>query len=429
MSQEKSYVMVGASGRANASFLEPMLEDFKGRVKILAIMDTNIERAKACNKLQKTDIPVYDDFDKMMKDLNPDAVYVCSVDVTHAQYIVKSLELGKEVYSEKPLCTTYEQVQDIREAFKSNSNSLAFVTHNMRYTADLIKMKEVISSGEIGEVLYIQFIEYLDRFHGADYFRRWHGKFKNSGGLPIHKASHHFDLINWFADSKPISLSAHGRSAFYGKNGKFRGKRCSDCEHTEECKFYADVFENKTLKTLYQDVESVDGYLRDGCVFDEEIDIEDTINATFSYENGIEACYSLIAYGSYEGMNIIVEGTKGRLEYAAKYGTSWAVGGSQKDAGLGNDGDDDSDKVTLTLMNQYSKNIDITQPEEKGGHSGADPKLREMLYGLKDLEDPLGCKADLEECIQAVLVGLATNKSMRNGSSPVNVQTNEFITK
>ena len=429
MSQEKSYVMVGASGRATASFLSPMLKNFKGRVKVLAIMDINIERAKACNILEKSDIPVYDDFDKMMQEVNPDAVYVCSVDATHAQYVVKALELGKEVYSEKPLCTTYEQVQDIRKAFALNNDSRAFVTHNMRYTADLVKMKEVISAGGIGDVLYIQFIEYLDRFHGADYFRRWHGKFKNSGGLTIHKASHHFDLINWLADSKPISLSAHGRSAFYGKNGKFRGNRCSDCEHTEECKFYADVFENQTLKTLYQDVESVDGYLRDGCVFDEEIDVEDTINASFTYENGIEACYSLIAYGSYEGMNIIVEGTEGRLEYIAKYGTSWAVGGTQKDAGLGNDGDDDSDKKTLTLIKPYAKKVDITQAIEKGGHGGADPKLQEMLYGGEDLEDPYGCKADLEEGIQAVLLGLATNKSMRNGASPVNVQTNEFIEK
>ncbi len=79
-------------------------------------------------------------------------------------------------------------------------------------------------SGTLGRIISAEFMEYLDIDHGASYFRRWHGKSRFSGTLLCHKASHHFDQINWFLDAEPVEVSAFGDVAFYGKNNPFRGK-------------------------------------------------------------------------------------------------------------------------------------------------------------------------------------------------------------
>lgn len=426
MGSRKKYVVVGTGGRAIGSFIKPLINDFKDDIELVGLYDINPERVVAANRLSESEIPAYDDFDKMLDQTGAEAVVVCSTDATHAEYVVKALDRGLEVFSEKPLCTTFEQVQDIRKAAVA-SDGTGHVTHNMRFGANEPLMKNMIVDGVIGKVLHIQFSEYLDRFHGADYYRRWHRSFKNSGGLMLQKSSHHFDIINWFADAKPDRVTALGRLAFYGKNGPFHGKRCSDCEHTGECDLYADVFSKETMTTLYKTPEHVDLYYRDACVFGPEIDITDTVNACIRYENGIDVSYSLISYASYEGMDISIEGTKGRLDFTSRTNTRWAVGHRDPDSGgsLANDGVSAEDYEYLKHYTPYDGMQDITQHADEGGHGGSDPKLRKMLFGSESIPDPLGQKAVLEEGIQAVLVGIAINRSVELGGNPINVQTME----
>lgn len=141
--------------------------------------------------------------------LDPDGVIVCTQDHTHAEFIVQALEAGKRVYCEKPLCTTAEQCRRIVAA-AARSPGEVFVTHNMRYGPVAQKLKELVDGGKIGRLLSLQFDEFLDRSHGADFFRRWHRRKESSGGLLIHKASHHFDTMNWLVGSWPAALTAMG---------------------------------------------------------------------------------------------------------------------------------------------------------------------------------------------------------------------------
>ena len=425
----RKVVIAGTGGRAIGSFIKPLSTEFGDDVKVVGLYDINPARIKAAQELSELDIPAFDSFETMLETTGADTVVVCSTDATHAEYVTKALDKGLDVFSEKPLCTTFKQVESIRESARKSSG-IGMVTHNMRYSANEAMMKKMILDGKLGKILHIQFAEYLDRYHGADYFRRWHRKKENSGGLLLQKSSHHFDLINWMADSKPIRVTGLGRLAFYGKNGPFHGERCSNCEHADKCELYADVFIKKDMVTLYKDAEHKDGYFRDACVFGPEIDITDTINSAITYENGIEASYSLIAYASYEGMDIYVEGTKGRLDLHTRKNTSWAVGHKEanNNAGsLANDGENEDDLDTLKFYTPDGKMQNITQEKCEGGHGGSDPALRKMLFGPEVIPDPLGQKAVLEEGIQAVLVGIATNKSVELGGLPVNPQTMELL--
>ena len=420
----KKLVIVGTGSRGVASYLSTLPVEFNGELEILGIFDINPARAQAANQLAGTNVPVFTDFTAMMDAVRPDTVVVTSKDSTHAEYVIQALNRGCEAICEKPLCTTFEQVTGIREAAAA-SQANGWVTHNMRFVPDVTAVKQRIRDGTIGDVLHIKFCETLDRYHGADYFRRWHRFMENSAGLMVHKASHHFDVINWLAGALPKTVTAQGSLSFYGSNGPFRGERCSNCAHTHECEFYADVFSDERYRILYQEPEKVDGYFRDGCVFDPDIDIPDTIAATLTYENGVVVAYSLIAYASYESAHLAVEGTRGRVEMLHHYGTAWAVGRKQRIQGsMANDGDDPEtgEQCTLYLANE-DKVVDITSPPVVGGHGGSDPMLRRFLFGSKPVHDPLCLKAPLEEGIQAVLVALAANESIRRDGAPIDVQT------
>jgi len=350
----------------------------------------------------------------MMAAVDPDGVVVASRDVTHAQYVVAALAAGKRAISEKPLCTTAAQCRDILAA-DAGSDALCLVTHNMRYGAAMVAIRDVVRSGRLGEVRLMHFAETLDRCHGADYYRRWHGRKDSSGGLLIHKASHHFDLLNWFAASRPAWVSAQGGLRFYGRNGPFHGRRCSDCEHAERCEYHADMFGLEQYRTLYRDAEGVDGYFRDGCVFDPAIDAEDQMGVLLRYENGIEVTYSLNSYCPYESQRTVIEGTAGRLEYFATHNTGWVVD-SKPLPGIELLGDE---QLRLFIPGEGIEDVAIQRPE--GGHGGADPELQAAFFGREWDAQPTEQMASVTDAVQAVLIGVAANQSMATGQ-PVDVQ-------
>ncbi len=188
------------------------------------------------------------------------------------------------------------------------------VGFNYRWSPYMTKIKQLISQGTIGEVTSVDFNWYLNTHHGASYFRRWHGLMNKGGSLWIHKATHHFDLLNWWLSAEPEEVFAYGALEHYGKNGPFRGKNCRSCEHKKDCAYYWDITRDKQAMNLYVANENYDGYLRDGCLYRNEIDIYDKMSAQIKYKNGVIAYYSLTTYSPYEGWRIAFNGQKGRID-------------------------------------------------------------------------------------------------------------------
>src|SRR5882757_4265875 len=120
----------------------------------------------------------------------PDFVIVTTVDATHNDYIIRAMTAGCDVITEKPLTTTAEKCQQILDAGKRTGRRCR-VTFNYRYSPPRSQVKDILMSGEIGDVLSVDFHWLLNTHHGADYFRRWHSQKANSGGLMVHKATLH----------------------------------------------------------------------------------------------------------------------------------------------------------------------------------------------------------------------------------------------
>src|SRR6185503_2771320 len=251
-------------------------------------------RAQAARRLMGVSCPTFTSFDELLATTKPDTLIVTTVDATHTQYIVDALDRGLDVITEKPMVVDEEQCRAVLEAEKRNQRRIV-VAFNYRYAPKHQAIKEALMSGAIGQVTSVDFSWYLDIHHGADYFRRWHRLREKSGSLWVHKATHHFDLINWWLGADPVEVSAFGSLSTYGKKGPFRHTNCRPCPHKAECPYYWDITRNPALVNLYVNCESADGYLRDGCVFKEDINIWDTMNAVVRYSNGATMSYSLNA--------------------------------------------------------------------------------------------------------------------------------------
>ena len=220
------------------------------------------------------------------------------------------------------MTTTAENCRRILAA-EARTGRRVDVGFNYRYSPTAAKIKETILSGVIGEIASVDFHWYLDVEHGADYFRRWHALRACSGSLFVHKATHHFDLLNWYLAAEPEEVFARGELRHYGRRGPFRGPRCKICEHADICDFHFDMGADPWLDMLYEEPSREDGYFRDQCVFREEIDIPDTMTAAIRYDNGVQVAYSLNTFMPIEGHHLAFNGTRGRIEIRQYERQAW----------------------------------------------------------------------------------------------------------
>ncbi|MCK5811439.1 MAG: Gfo/Idh/MocA family oxidoreductase [Clostridiales bacterium] len=390
----KKYVLVGASGRGYNTYAKNMVKYFNKQARIVGMFDINTTRMNYINQQLGTEIPIFTDFDLMMVECKPDCAIITTVDAYHHEFIVKVLKYNCDVIVEKPLATDSKKVKAIKDAYQKSTNNIT-ITFNYRFTPYVTAIKQLLTTNVIGEIHHVDFEYLLGRSHGSDYYRRWHRYMNKSGGLLVHKSTHHFDLVNWWLDKRPLSVSAHGSLEFYGENGKISGERCSTCIHNEKCEFYVDYINQDYFKQFYFDAEFEDGYHRDGCVFDKSIDIYDTMSVRVLYEKNTTLTYSLTAYNPYEGFKASILGTKGRIEIA-EYHT-----GEHKD-----------DKTyTINIYDINGNHIEKVINKSTGDHGGGDQLLLQMLF-LDDIKDPLGHMASLQAGIDSAMIGISANESI-----------------
>ena len=230
---KKRYAIIGTGSRYRM-FADALTTTFAEHNELVAFCDSNPGRMAVANERLKEEhgvepVATYSpsDFDKMIEEQRIDAVVVTTVDRTHHNYLIRAMELGCDAITEKPMTTDCPKCQAVLDAVERTGKDLR-VTFNYRYAPRNSKVKELLMEGVIGEVKSVHFEWLLDTKHGADYFRRWHRDKRNSGGLMVHKSTHHFDLVNWWLDAQPETVYADGGLVFYGReNAEERGVKNS----------------------------------------------------------------------------------------------------------------------------------------------------------------------------------------------------------
>lgn len=394
--------LVGTGIRALGMWSKDVVEAYPDQVEFVGLCDINPGRLEYVKKKAGLKCPTFTDFDKMMQKTKPDTLIVTTVDSTHHEFIIKGMEMGANIITEKPMTTDEDKCQAILDTEKKTGKKV-IVTFNYRYSPHRTKMYELIHNGSIGELTSVDFHWYLDTSHGADYFRRWHRLKEKGGTLWVHKSSHHFDLLNWWIDSDPYEVFAYGDLDHYGHNNPFRHSHCRPCPHKDKCNFYFDMTKNETLMGLYADHEEHDGYLRDGCVWREDINIYDKMGASIKYKNGVQVSYSLTTYSPYEGYRVAFNGTKGRLE-------AWIEESNPVEK---------KDWDELMLTKNFGDREIIKIPHGTSGHGGGDRLLKDKIF-LQKTDDPYNQEAGVRDGSLAILVGIAARNSCETGK-PVKI--------
>ncbi|KAK4120687.1 NAD(P)-binding protein [Parathielavia appendiculata] len=417
MATKKRYAFVGTGGRSSF-FYTAIATDYHATSCIVALCDTNQTRMDYANSrltaLGHGAVPTFlaDNFDKMIADTEPDEVIVTTIDRTHHTYIVRALELGCNVVTEKPMTIDAARCLDIFSAVDRTGRAVR-VTFNYRYAPHNTKVFELLRAGAIGAVTSVHFEWMLNTSHGADYFRRWHRDKRNSGGLLVHKSTHHFDLVNFWLQTRPLSVYAQGDLTFYGReNAEKKGvtgfyNRAWGSEVAKKDPFALHLESIPTLKALYLDAEHEDGYYRDQSVFGDGISIEDTMNVLVRYRNGAVMTYSLTAYAPWEGFRVNFNGTGGRLETEVVENSYVNSGGDQSLEGS-------IERRSILLRPLFEPPREIEIEASKGAHGGGDNVLLQDLFGEPVTDEYMRAASHIDGAA-SILTGIAANKSIATG--------------
>jgi predicted dehydrogenase len=413
----RRFAVVGVGSRSRM-YTNAIAGKYRDGNELVAICDSNPGRAAraaqavAGSNAGQPRTYAAADFDRMLRETRPEYVIVTVPDARHDDYIVRALDAGCDVITEKPMTTTAAKAQRILDAVKRSGRHVR-VTFNYRYSPPRTQVKDILMSGEIGDVLSVDFTWLLNTVHGADYFRRWHSSKANSGGLMVHKATHHFDLVNWWLGAQPETVQASGSRLFYTPAMARRmglqshHERCLTCPEKAKCSFYFDLAADPGLKALYLDNERYDGYFRDQCVWRPEIDIEDTMSVNVRYDNGVQLKYALQAYDAWEGYHIAFNGTKGRLEHRIVE-SGGAAGASKVQSG--------SEGVSLRIVPLRGAARDIEPWTGKGSHGGGDDVMLDEIFGTAPA-DKYRRASDERAGAWSALVGIAANRCFETGQT------------
>ena len=423
---ERCVAVVGAGHRAGC-FLESLATVAHHTAGIVGLCDTNPVRLDHYRRKLAEDwsyshaVPVFgaDEFERMIERTHPSDVLVCTPDHLHAEYVCRALEAGSDVIVEKPLAVDAHGCNQILETAARTGRRVR-VAFNCRFMPVAIRVKELLDSGAIGEVISGSLDYMIGAAHGATYFARWHSRKDRSGGLLVHKASHHFDLIHWWLDAIPESVFAAGRRGFFGAENRHKHGITNEAAHylgedTGNDPFNSVFNDSVTHRDLYLRGADHDGYRGDRSVWRrEDIDIEDAAAVTLRLRGGVLVTYTLNAFCPFAGFHAVFNGVRGRLEARTEFDARLQPLDEQHAPVL----PDAARSITLrdhcVVYPLYGEPYEVEIPTAEGGHSGGDPVMMRELFAVRPVEDTLGRNAGPEQGAASALTGIAANQSLRD---------------
>jgi len=167
------------------------------KCNISKVIDLSEERRHYVKDMYPA-IDVTDDLYRVFKDPNIDAVVIATPVATHFDLTIKALESGKHILVEKPMATTVEEIENIGILAKKK-NLVAMVGHTFLYNSAVRYVKNMIDSGDLGDIRYI----YSQRLNL--------GRIRADVDVLWNLAPHDISIIQyWLGDIRPLSVSVHG---------------------------------------------------------------------------------------------------------------------------------------------------------------------------------------------------------------------------
>ena len=263
-----------------------------------------------------------------------DAAVITTGDALHCEVACALAERGYQLLLEKPMAPTFAECRRIADCAATHHVSLC-ICHVLRYTRYTQAIKQIIDSGELGEIMNLEHFEAVVYWHQAHSYVRgnWRNE-KLSSFMLLAKSCHDIDLICYWLGKKCLRVSSFGSLSHFRKEQSPRGSapRCLDCPEEVEkscpysaCKIYlrdraeqGDFGWPVDIITDGRDVEAVRQALREGpygrCVYHCDNDVVDHQTVNLEFEGGVTAHFTMSAFTHRNGLRQTrICGTRGEL--------------------------------------------------------------------------------------------------------------------
>ena len=196
---------VGNMGRSHCKNIK---DGHCPEIELVAIADRNPARIQAMKDDGYEGVTCFEDADEMMDSGLIDSVLVAIPHYYHAEYAIKAMKKGLHVMVEKPAGVYTKQVREMNDIAKE-SNVVFAMMFNQRTNHIYRKAKELVSSGQLGELRRVNWIitnwyrpqRYYD---SGDWRATWSGE---GGGVLLNQCPHQLDLLQWIC-GLPVSVQA-----------------------------------------------------------------------------------------------------------------------------------------------------------------------------------------------------------------------------
>jgi len=321
-------IMIGAGQRGNTYSAYAL--DHSEELRIVGVAEPDETRRNEYK--EKYNLPddkcLYTWEDVFKEDKWADAVMICTQDAMHFGPAMAAIEKGYDILLEKPIAPTAEECRKIADAATKKGVKI-LVCHTMRYTPLFNAIKDVIDSGEIGDIMTVVHNENVGDYHQAHSFVRgnW-SNLKESSPMILAKSCHDLDMLQWILSKKCIRLSSFGTLSYFRKEycPENAPPRCTDgC--TVDCVYDARKFYLGSENMWFRPVaagcadptdEQVEEALKTGpygrCVYQCDNDVVDHQVVSMEFEDSVTVIFSMTAFTPEISRSIKIMGTKGQMK-------------------------------------------------------------------------------------------------------------------
>jgi len=429
MSKFITVSIIGAGARGRLSYGSRILK-FSDKIKVVAVADIDPVKLNICadehNISQEMRFLSAEDLLKQPK--LSDLLFVCNQDRDHYASVIPALKKGYDIILEKPISPSLTECKKIAETAEKYGRKV-LVCHVLRYTPFYSKIKELIDSKVIGDIVTINAEEAVGYWHQAHSFVRgnWRSS-KETSPMILAKCCHDMDLLLWLTGKKCITISSFGSLRHFKKECAPEGSadRCCNCpdEIKKACpyevtKFYIDGpiglkngykgWPRKVVKGKDPTIENVTEELRTGpygrCVYRCDNDVVDNQIVNMLLEDNVTINFTMSAFSANNDRSIRIRGTRG--EVIGKWST---------------------DEIVLTVFGQEpvtfsphkSSNKDSTG--DTGGHGGGDMGLIRSIIDLFGEGIANSSITYVDKSIESHFVALAAEDTRKNNGSIIDMK-------
>ena len=344
-----------------------------------------------------------------------DIALIATMDNMHYEPAMAAIHAGYNLLLEKPIAQTAKECIDIAVVAREKGVEV-LVCHVLRYTPFYKKVKELVMSGTVGDVMSVLAVEAVGNRHQSHSYVRgdWHREDETTPML-LAKCCHDLDIIQWLIDKPCKKVSSFGElSHFIPENApKGAPKRCIDggCPAEATCPYhYRQVYYDPTSSRWMRNAVGR-GFAQDLCPTDEEVmeglkstnfgacvyhannDVVDHQVVNMEFAGGVTASLTMNAFNK-GGRYIRIFGTKGELYANAS----------------------DTEITVYSFDTKDFKQISVQETEESiaGGHGGGDYGIVQELYEYLNGDYQGYCAANIEISVQNHIIGFAAEKARHN---------------